>query len=59
MSAPPFEVGVVQLTTELPFSPEVANTPVGAPGAPIGVAVDEAADAAPVPALFEAVTVNV
>ena len=59
IAAPPLEVGVVQLTIELPLSPEVAVTPVGAPGTPIGVAVGEGTEAVPVPALFVAVTVNV
>jgi hypothetical protein len=37
----------------------VADTPVGAPGTVAGTAAAEAAEAAPVPAEFVAVTVNV
>ena len=59
MAEPPFEAGAVQLTKEEVFSPEVANTPVGAPGTVEGVAAAEAADAAPVPFAFLATTVNV
>ena len=50
--------GAVKLTVTLLF-PAVAVPTVGAPGAPSGVALLEAVDAAPVPTLLVAVTVKV
>jgi hypothetical protein len=55
---PPFEAGAVQETYAKAF-PAVAVTPVGAPGAPIGVTAVEALDVAEVPTVFTAETVNV
>ena len=64
MLAPPFDTGAVQLTTEEASLPDVADTPVGASGTvtgggALGVAGSEGSEAAPSPALFVAVTVNV
>ena len=56
--APPVDPGAVKLTVADTFPP-VAVPIVGAPGTVTGVTEFEAADAAPVPALFVAVTVNV
>jgi hypothetical protein len=58
MALPPFDVGALKPTVAL-FQPAVAVTPVGAPGATIGVTELEAADGGPVPFAFAAVTVNV
>ena len=61
--APPLEIGAVHDTTDEPSAfterTTVAETPVGAPGAVAGTAAPDAADGAPVPAEFVAVTVNV
>jgi hypothetical protein len=51
-------VGAVHVTVAL-ASPAEATTPVGAAGTAPGVTAAEAAEAAPTPALFVAVTVNV
>jgi hypothetical protein len=51
--------GAVQETTDEPFSPFVADTSVGAPATVDGIALFDASEAAPVPATFVAVTVNV
>ena len=59
ISAPPFETGAVQETTDWPLSFEVALTAVGAPGRVDGTAVAEATDTADVPLGFVAVTVKV
>jgi len=59
MAEPPFEVGAVQLTTEEAFALEVADTLVGAPGAPAGITAEEAEDSVPDPARFLAITVKV
>lgn len=57
--APPSISGADHDTTDEPAEPPVATTPVGAPGIVAGTTGAEAADAAPVPAIVEAVTVNV
>jgi len=58
--AAPLEAGAVQLTaTEVVVDVGAAVTAIGAPGAAAGVAVVEAAEAVPVPELFDAVTVKV
>ena len=57
--APPSVEDAVQETTDEPFSPFVAETPVGAAGTVDGIALFDTAEAAPTPAAFVAVTVNV
>jgi hypothetical protein len=63
-AAPPLLEGAMKLTVALAFA-AVALTPVGAPGtvagvtAGAGVTLFDVAEAALVPALFVAVTVNV
>jgi hypothetical protein len=63
IAAPPFEAGAVHDTTDVPVAfaevTVVAARAVGPPGGPIGVTAADAPDAAPVPAAFVAVTVNV
>ena len=65
MADPPSVVGAVQDTNDDASAPEVAVTPVGAPGTVTeatgnaGVAGAEGAEAALVPAALVAVTVNV
>jgi hypothetical protein len=59
IAAPPVVVGAFHDTTETPFAPEVAVTPVGAPGAAAGTAGADAVEAVPVPDALVAVTVNV
>jgi hypothetical protein len=54
----PLLAGAVKLTVALLF-PAVTVPMDGAPGAPSGVALLEASEAAPVPALLVAVTVKV
>jgi len=51
--------GADQDTTELTFTFDVADTPVGAPGAVAGTASADAVEAVEVPEAFVAVTVNV
>jgi hypothetical protein len=64
IAEPPLEAGAVKLTVAWP-SPGTADTPAGAPGTveaaggADGVTAFDGEDAAPVPALFVAVTVNV
>ena len=61
MAEVPEEAGAVQERTAC-RTPAVAVTAVGASGTPemaVGVTAEEAADGAPVPAEFFAVTVNV
>ena len=58
IEAPPFDPAVHD-TTDCRFAFEVADTPVGASGGPTGMTAADAADAAPVPEAFVAVTVNV
>ncbi len=58
IALPPFDEGAVKLTVACAL-PATAVTAVGAPGGPVGVTLFEGADAAPVPAAFVAVTVNV
>ena len=58
IAEPPVEFVAVKLTVACPL-PDVALPIVGAPGADAGVTEFDAADAAPVPALFVAVTVKV
>ena len=53
------ELGTVHDTTDCVFAFEVADTAVGATGGPFGITAADAVDAAPVPAEFVAVTVNV
>jgi hypothetical protein len=57
---PPLLDGALQLTVADPF-PGTADTSVGAPGAvaEVGVTALDGSEAAPEPAEFEAVTVNV
>ena len=59
MITAPFEAGAVHDTFDWVDSNEVAATPVGADGTAEGVAEFDATDAAPMPARFVAVTVNV
>ena len=59
MAAPPSLVDAVQLIVDWVDSNEMAPTPVGAFGTVDGIAVFDAADEEPVPALFVVVTVNV
>ncbi len=58
MALPPSLLGAVKLTVAWVF-PRAAVTPVGAPGTVAGVTAFDAADAAPVPTAFVAVTVKV
>ena len=58
MALPPVDPGAVNATFRLPL-PGAAVPMVGAPGTVNGVALLEAADAAPVPAALVAVTVQV
>ena len=58
MAEPPSEAGADHDTAADP-SPAVADTAVGAPGTVRGVTVEEAVEAAEVPAAFVAVTVKV
>jgi hypothetical protein len=57
--APPSELGAIQVIVERPDSAAVATAPVGSPGTVEGTAAFDASEAAPVPALLVAVTVNV
>ena len=59
IAAPPLLEGAVHDTTDEPFSPFVADTPIGAPATVDGITLFDASEAAPVPATFAAVTVNV
>ena len=56
---PPSETGAVHDTNEETLLFDAAVTAVGAPGGPRGVAGDDATESPPVPAVFDAVTVNV
>ena len=56
---PPLEAGAVQDTTEEAFAAAVADTAVGTPGTPRGIAPSDARDATDEPDAFVAVTVNV
>jgi hypothetical protein len=56
--APPVLTGAVKFTTACAL-PATAETMVGAPGVVVGVTAVDPIDAAPAPALFVAVTVNV
>jgi hypothetical protein len=58
MGEPPLLSGAVQFTVACAF-PATASTFVGAPGGIAAVIEFDAADAAPVPTAFVAVTVNV
>jgi len=58
MVRPPLLVGAVKATLTL-LVPAVTVPIVGAVGTPVGVALAENADAAPVPIAFVAVTVKV
>ena len=58
-TAAPLEAGAVHDTTDWAFAFDEAKTAVGAPGAVAGIAAADATDAAPLPAEFVAVTVNV
>ena len=55
---PPFDVGVVQVTTAFAL-PGTAVTPDGAEGGPSGVTAADATDEAPSPSAFVAMTVKV
>jgi len=57
MAAPPLSAGATKLTANAP-RPPVIVTPVGTPGNPTGKTEFDAADAAPVPTSFVAVTVQ-
>jgi len=57
MADPPLLAGAAKLTVALLF-PAVALPMAGAPGAPRGVTLLEAAEAAPVPVTLVAVTVK-
>jgi hypothetical protein len=59
MVAPPLEDEAVHDTTDWVLALEVAVTPVGAPGRVAGVAGAEGVEAALVPTMLAAVTVNV
>jgi hypothetical protein len=59
IAAPPVEDGAVHDTTDCAFAFDEAKTAVGTPGTVTGTAAGDATDAAPVPAEFVAVTVNV
>ena len=59
ITAPPFETGSVQDTTEETSTPELPLTEVGAPGTVEGNAEAEAEDAVDVPLALVAVTVKV
>ena len=58
IALPPFDAGAVKLTAACAL-PATAETPVGAPDTVAGVTLVEAADAAPVPTPFVAVTIKV
>ena len=58
IAAPPLSVGAVHVIVACVL-PEVATTDVGAPGTVEGTTAVEAVEAAEVPALLVAVTVNV
>ena len=57
-AAPPSDTGAVHDTTDWPFSPDVADTPLTTDGTAEGTTTPEGSEAAPVPAAFDAVTVN-
>ena len=62
MADPPLDDGAVHVTTEEASAPEVADTPVGAPGTvggASGVAGADATDAGPVPTALVALAVKV
>jgi len=59
MGAPPSELGAIHVIVERPDSAAVAPTPVGSPGTVEGTTEFDGPEAAPVPALFVAVTLNV
>ena len=59
IAVPPVEEGAVQETVEEPLALEVAVTPVGALGGPLGLAGFELADDELVPTPLSAVTVKV
>ena len=56
---PPVLAGTVHDTSDEPFAAEVADTPVGTPGTPRGIAPSDDRDATEGPDTFEATTVNV
>jgi hypothetical protein len=58
MALPPSEPGAVHDTDTEPL-PAVPDTPVGAPGGPVGVTAVDGADGTPVPLVLVAVTVKV
>ena len=58
IAEPPLLAGAVQDTAACP-PPGVADTAVGAPGTVLGVTAELATDAAEVPVVLVAVTVNV
>ena len=59
MAAPPLSTGFFHSTNVCRLKSAVASKFVGAPGTVRGVIAREASDAAPVPMLFTAATVNV
>ncbi len=59
ITAPPSLTGATQVIVDRVDSNEPPETPVGAPGAADGTTGLDASDAAPVPDLFVAVTLNV
>jgi hypothetical protein len=56
---PPLLAGAVHDTSDEPFAAPVADTPVGTPGTPRGIAPSDARDATDEPDTFDATTVNV
>ena len=56
---PPVLAGAIHDTSDEPFAAAVADTPVGTPGTPRGIAPIDARDATDGPDTFVAVTVNV
>ena len=59
MAAPPLSTGFFHSTNVCRLKSAVANKLVGAPGIVRGVIARDASDAAPVPMLLTAATVNV
>jgi hypothetical protein len=59
MGLPPSEAGAVHDTNDETLLFDTAVTVAGAVGGPRGVAGDDATESPPVPAAFNAVTVNV
>jgi len=58
IAAPPSDTGATQVTTDWPFPPLVADTPLGAPGTAEGTTTFDGADSDCAPPVFTATTVN-